>query len=283
MANVIACIDGSAATPSVCDYAAWSSRRMDAPLVLLHVLDDDAYPVENNLSGSIGLGSREALLVELAALDAKRNKIALEQGRIMLESALERVKADGIADAERRQRHGDLTETLAELQHETRLLVMGKEGEHADSLGEHIGSHIESAVRTVHRPVLVVTPEYKAPERIMIAFDGGETTRKCVEMVAASPLFKGIPCHLVMVGMDNPESQQQLGWARGALEAVGFDVVTHVQSGDVESVLCGYLSDNGIDLMIMGAYGHSRIRQFFVGSTTANIVRHAKVPVLLLR
>ena len=38
MSNVIACIDGSRITLAVCDYAAWASRRLDAPLGFLHVL-----------------------------------------------------------------------------------------------------------------------------------------------------------------------------------------------------------------------------------------------------
>ena len=284
MTNVIACIDGSAASPAVCDYAAWSSRQMDAPLVLLHVLDKSAFPSgKRNLSGNLTFGNRESLLNELAELDAQRNKIALEQGRLMLEEAYDRVKAAGIAEADRRQRHGDLLETLVELQEETRLLVLGKEGEHADSLGEHIGSNVESVVRTVRRPVLVTTTEYTEPRRIMIAFDGGHTTRKCVEMVAGSPLFKGLPVHVVMVGDDKPENRAQLDWARETLQAAGFEAPARIQAGDVETVLCNYRKEHAIDLIVMGAYGHSRIRQFLVGSTTANVVRHAHVPVLLLR
>ena len=284
MTNVIACIDGSPASPAVCDYAAWSSLRMQAPLVLLHVLDKGEFPSDTrNLSGNIGFGARESLLNELSELDAKRNKLALEQGRLMLEEAFERVKAVGIADADRRQRHGNLLETLIDLQDETRLLVMGKQGEHTDSLGEQIGSHIESVVRTVHRPVLVTTAEYTEPKKIMIAFDGSATTKKCVEMVAASPLFKGLPCHLVMVGAQTGDHQAQLDAAREQLEAAGFDTVASIHAGEVEHVLCSYRKEHHIDLIVMGAYGHSRIRQFLVGSTTANVVRHANVPVLLLR
>ncbi|MDX5333289.1 MAG: universal stress protein [Gammaproteobacteria bacterium] len=284
MTNVIACIDGSTASPAVCDYAAWSSRQMEAPLVLLHVLDKSEFPSgKRNLSGNLTFGNRESLLNELAELDAQRNKLALEQGRLMLEDAYDRVKAAGVAEADRRQRHGDLLETLVELQEETRLLVLGKEGEHTDSLGEHIGSNVESVVRTVQRPVLVTTTEYTEPRRIMIAFDGGDTTRKCVEMVAGSPLFKGLPVHIVMVGDEKPENQAQLDWARQTLEAAGFEALASIQAGDVETVLCNYRKEHAIDLIVMGAYGHSRIRQFFVGSTTANVVRHAHVPVLLLR
>ncbi|MAT64134.1 MAG: hypothetical protein CMN57_00620 [Gammaproteobacteria bacterium] len=54
-------------------------------------------------------------------------------------------------------------------------------------------------------------------------------------------------------------------------------------SGEVERVLCDYRSANDIDLLVMGAYGHSVIRRFLVGSTTTSVMRNASVPVLLLR
>ncbi|EKA31455.1 universal stress protein, partial [Pseudomonas aeruginosa] len=93
MTYVTACIDGSASAPAVCDYAAWASQRLDAPLTFLHVLDQRQYPMSANLSGNIGLGSREHLLDELAALDEQRNKLALEQGLVMLAAAKERAIA----------------------------------------------------------------------------------------------------------------------------------------------------------------------------------------------
>jgi nucleotide-binding universal stress UspA family protein len=283
MSNVIACIDGSSAAPAVCDYAAWASLRMAAPLTFLHVLDKSEYPTRSNLSGNIGLGSREALLEELAALDEQRGKLALEQGRLMLEAARERAIVDGVADPAALQRHGTLVDTLAEMEESIRLLVMGKQGEHGDGLGDHVGSHIESVVRTMHRPILVTPPEFKAPERVMVAFDGSETTRKGVEMVAGSPLFRGLPCHLVMVGADNAKNRNQLAWATHTLEAAEFEAPTAIIDGDVETALCGYRKEHDIDLLIMGAYGHSRIRRFLVGSTTTSVVRNANVPVLLLR
>ena len=208
MSNVMACIDGSSAAPAVCDYAAWASRRLQAPLVFLHVLDKSEYPVQPNLSGNIGLGSREALLQELAELDERRAKLALEQGRLMLEAAQQRAIAGGVDNATTRQRHGGLTDTLAELEADIRLLVIGRQGEEGDTLGEHIGSHLENVVRTLHRPTLVTLPSFKAPQRVMLAFDGSATTRKGVEMVAASPLFKGLPCHRVRVGAVNSDGRE---------------------------------------------------------------------------
>ena len=84
------------------------------------MLDKSEYPVQTDMSGNIGLGSREALLEELAALDEKRGKLALEQGRLMLEAALQRAIQDGVADAATLQRHGGLVETLVEMEPDIR-------------------------------------------------------------------------------------------------------------------------------------------------------------------
>lgn len=283
MSKVIACIDASRIAPAVCDYAAWASLRLEAPLELLHVLPRTGQTTAADLSGSIGLGSQEYLLQELADLDEKRGRLALEQGRYLLDAARARVLAAGMGTPTTRQRHGDLVDTLRDLESEIRLLVMGREGEDGERLGEHIGSHLENTVRTLHLPILVVPANYTAPQRILIAFDGSATTRKAIEMVAASPLFRGLPVHVVMVGADKADTREQLDWAQGKLKNGGFEATVRVLPGAVEEVLCAYRTEQAIDLIVMGAYGHSRIREFLVGSTTAKLIRLSKIPLLLLR
>lgn len=283
MNNVMACIDGSPQAAAVCDCAAWASRQLDAPLTLLHVLDQQQYPATGNLSGIIGLGSREYLLEELAALDEKRSKLALEEGRMMLDSAKQRVVTAGVMQPDVRQRHGDLVESLRELESDTRLLVIGKQGEDSGTDLQLIGSQLESVIRTLHRPILVTPASFSVPNSVMLAFDGSATTRKGVEMLASSPLFKGIPIHLVMVGEDTGDSRALLESARDALTAAGFEVHIAIRAGEVEPTLHAYQAEYGIGLLVMGAYGHSRIRQFLVGSTTTSMIRSTTTPLLLLR
>lgn len=283
MTQVIACIDGSRITLAVCDYAAWASRRLEAPLDFLHVLGRWEYPIPADLSGNIGLGSSDALLQELTELDEKRSRVALEQGRLMLDAAKARAEAGGVLHPTSRQRHGELVDTLIDFEHEIRLLVMGRQGELGDSAGRHIGSQLENVVRTLHRPILVIPSDYTEPQRILIAYDGSATTRKAVEMVAASPLFRGLPCHVVTVGEDRADSRESLDWARTHLQTAGFDVRAEILPGEVEAVLCAYRAEHAIDLIVMGAYGHSRIREFLVGSTTTRLIRQSRVPLLLLR
>jgi len=283
MTHVMACIDGSPQAAAVCDCSAWASKRLDAPLTLLHVLDRQQYPVSGDLSGIIGLGSREFLLQELATLDEKRAKLALEEGRMMLDSARQRAISAGVAQPECRQRHGDLVESLRDLQDETRLLVIGRQGEDSGDAIQHIGSQLENVIRTMQRPILVAPNDFSAPQSVMLAFDGSATSRKGVEMLAGSPLFKGMPIHLVMVAADTADNRAQLENARGVLTAAGFNVEIAIRAGEVEPTLHAYQAEHGIDLLVMGAYGHSRIRQFFVGSTTTNMIRTTSTPLLLLR
>ncbi|WP_417660846.1 universal stress protein [Pseudomonas sp.] len=283
MTHVMACIDNSQSSLAVCDYAAWASQQLAAPLTLLHVLDEEKYPATADLSGNIGLGSREHLLEELATLDAKRARLALEQGQHMLENAKERTLNFGAVSPQLKQRHGHLVESLSELQDDIRLLVIGKVGEDSARDACTLGRQIEAVVRTIHRPILITANSYKKPETVMLAFDGSPTAQKTVQMLAASPICQGLPIHLVMVATDSADNRDVLGKAADVLLSAGFDVKTQIRSGDVEAVLHGYQAEQGIDLLVMGAYGHSRIRQFLVGSTTTTMLRTATIAVLLLR
>lgn len=283
MTQVLACIDGSLSSPAVCDYAAWASLRLGAPLTLLHVLDHKRYPPRSDLSGNIALGSREQLLQELAELDERRSKLGLEQGRLALEAARERAQRDGVANPQLRQRHGDLVDSLRELENDIRLLVIGRQGETSDAISQLVGSQLESVIRTLHRPILVSPGQFRAPRSLMLAYDGSATCDKGVELLAASPLFQGLPIHVVMVGADSDAARAQLQQAERRLVAGGHQVQLAIRAGEVEPSLHDYQTEQDIDLLVMGAYGHSRIRQYLVGSTTSHMLQTSVSPLLLLR
>jgi len=283
MTQIMACIDGSQSTRTVCDYAAWASQRLSAPLTLLHVLDERQYPRQTDLSGAIGLGSREHLLDELAQLDQQRHTLAMEQGRLMLDAARERVEAAGVASAQLRQRHGALVDCLHELAADIRLLVIGRQGKTSDSLSQLLGSHLENVIRTLHRPILVSCGEFKAPQSYMLAYDGSATARKSLEMIATSPLLKGLPCHLLMVGAESSDAWEQLKAAERVIKDSASEVHLAIRAGEVEPTLHAYQLEQGIDLLAMGAYGHSRIRQFLLGSTTSALLRTSNSALLILR
>jgi len=118
----------------------------------------------------------------------------------------------------------------------------------------------------------------------MITYSSNEIIGKALDMVAQSPLLKGLECHVVMVASSNkPEHHQRLDAACRKLEQAGFTVERSLLSGEVIETLHDYQDSHAIDLMVMGAYGHSKIRQFFVGSNTTKMIGSSKIPLLLLR
>jgi len=281
--QTIACIDGSELSTAVCDTAAWASLKMKTPLVLLHSLEKTLNPDTDNLSGSIGLGSREQLLSELTELDEQRSQLALKHGRAMLEAAKERAIEDGVEDIQLRQRHGDVLESLLDLEDEARLIVIGRSGEGHLPDVHIIGSHAESAARSLHQPLLISVGDFTPPEHFMIAFDGRSTAEKALAKIASSPLLKGISCSVVMVGADTAEQRQKLTAAEDILRKEGFSVSGSILQGDIYTSLKTYQEQHNIGLIAMGAYSHSKTREFFVGSTTTRMISGSDAPLLIIR
>ncbi|GAB3477740.1 universal stress protein [Marinomonas epiphytica] len=283
MKKVMACIDGSALSEYITHASTWASKRLQAPLTLLHSLEKTPPRSQEDLSGSIGFGCREHLLSELIELDEKRAKLALEHGKLILENAEAFAKQDGAQAIEKLQRHGDLVETLIDYEEETRLIVLGRLGSHHPMSAHTIGSHIERAARGLHRPILITTGKFTPPSNFMIAYDGREAANNAIRKIAQSPLLTGLKCHLVMAAENTPERQQQLQTAQQLLENEGFQVVSSIQPGAIYSALTHYRDQNNIELMAMGAYAHSKVRQFFVGSNTNKMIIESTIPLLILR
>ncbi|WP_069047728.1 universal stress protein [Hydrogenophaga sp. RAC07] len=182
-----------------------------------------------------------------------------------------------------RQRHGELETTLAELQGDVRLFVLGRRGASAQASQRDLGRNLEWVVRSVNKPVLAVPDEFREPSRVLYAFDGSSVTRQGIKMIAGSPLLRGLPVHLLLAGKPQIQGPKQIEEARKVLEAAGFQVSTEVHLGEPETVISEAVKSQQCDLLVMGAYSHSPWRSLFVGSKTTDLLRSAAVPTLLLR
>jgi nucleotide-binding universal stress UspA family protein len=281
--KIIALVDGSIYSESVCHHAAWIAQRTSAPVELIHVLGRREAPERPDLSGAIRLGARTKLMEELAELDAQRAKLVGHRGRAILEDARAIVDRDGVTDITTRLRHGDIVEAIGEIEGDARVIVIGKRGEAADFAKGHVGSNLERIVRAAHRPVLVAARAFKAIERVLVAYDGGRSAMKAVDHIARSPLFAGLAVTVVTVGTETPETRKGLADAAALLKAAGIDAETRAVPGQPETELGKLVEEEGFGMVVMGAYGHSRIRTLVIGSTTTEMIRSCKVPVLLMR
>jgi len=280
--KIIALADGSAYAASVCDHAAWVSGRTGAAVELLHVLGRrEGGP--QDLSGAIRLGARTALLEDLAALDAARAKLVARRGHAILEDAQAILTRDGVTDVTQRLRHGDLVEAVAEVEASASMILLGKRGQAADFAKGHLGSNLERIVRASHKPVLVASRAFKPVAKVLIAFDGGGSASKAVDHVARNPLYAGLAVQIVTVGPESADAAKALATARATLQSAGLMAEARIIGGQPETALGAMIDTEGFDLVVMGAYGHSRIRSLVIGSTTTELIRACKVPVVQVR
>lgn len=281
--KIIALIDGSVYAASVCDHAAWIARRTGAPVELIHVLGRrDVSDIQDH-SGTIALGARTSLLEQLAELDAQRAKLISHRGRAILEDAQALLEKAGVTEITTRLRHGDIVEAVADVEGEARVIVIGKRGEAADFAKGHLGSNLERIVRASHKPVFVASRAFKPVRQVLVAYDGGASAMKAIDHIARSPLFQGLGVHVVTVGTATPEVTRGLADAGAMLQVAGIEAETSVLPGQPESVLAKLVEEGRFDMLVMGAYGHSRIRSLIIGSTTTAMIRACKVPVVLMR
>lgn len=281
--KIIALVDGSIYSASVCEHAAWISNRTGASVELIHVLGRREAAERQDLSGSIRLGARSALLEQLAELDAQRSKLVARCGRAILEDAHAILEKAGVTTITTRLRHGDIVETVTEVEADARVIVIGKRGEATDFAKGHLGSNLERIVRTVHKPIFVASCAFRPIEKVLVAFDRGSSVMKAVEHIARSPLFTKLDIHIVAVGSETPETRKALNVTQAFLKSARYDAGLRIIAGRPEEVLSKLVESEGFDMVVMGAYGHSRIRSLIIGSTTTEMVRSCKVPIVLMR
>ncbi|WOI56298.1 universal stress protein [Palleronia sp. LCG004] len=281
--KIIALVDGSTYSKSVCDHAAWIAGRGDTPVEILHVLGRrESGGSGSDLSGAIALGARSSLLEQLSGLDEQRAKLSVHRGRAILEDAKAILEEAGVHATEH-LRHGDLIEAIADKQDDAEMILIGKRGEAADFAKEHLGSNLERVMRAIEKPLFVVSRAFRPIERILVAYDGSASAMRAIEYLSRSPITKGLSVRIVTVGHSDDQTRKRLADARSKLERAGMQVDTDIVSGQPETAIGTVVEEDRFDLLVLGASGHSRLRALFVGSTSLELIRTCKVPILLLR
>ncbi|WP_324263028.1 universal stress protein [Altererythrobacter sp. H2] len=287
MEHVLAAIDASAYAASVCGYAGWAARRLSLPVELLHVVQrQDPVTARRDLSGAIGLGVKSDLMEELVRLSEESSRTEIEKGRVLLAAGEQMLREAGIAEIRPLHRHGGVVETILEREDNARVVVMGKRRVGHEFASDHIGSMIERVVRASAKPVLVASRRYAQPQHVVFAYDASPAADRALERLANSPLFSGLPVTIVMAEAEGEAKREakraQLARAEAAF-AADHPVTVLLERGKADQVIPAVVAATEDALLLMGAYGHSPIRRLIVGSTTTEMVRTVKAPVLMVR
>lgn len=279
MNKVLVCLDGSELSKAVCDYGIDIAKKLNLPLVLLNVIEHSHISKKINLSGNIGLGSKDDLLEELANEEMNESKHLIAKGKSVLKQMQEYVKSQNFTNYTTLQKHGTLYETLDELSGDLRIAIIGLKGESSSN----IGSHIEELLRTLNIPILLVNKEFTPIDSILMAYDGSEYANKAIKIAKQNPIFPKVIRYIANVNKDTNISEKLLNEAKQLFANANIDVETASLNGDSVEALLTFQKVNNIDIIAMGAYSHNRFRSAIFGSFTTKMLLNSKVPLLLFR
>jgi nucleotide-binding universal stress UspA family protein len=146
---------------------------------------------------------------------------------------------------------------------------------------------VEAALFESGRPVIVVPYIQREPlklEHVMVCWDASRNAARAI--ADAMPLLtRAKRVDVVIVANEGVKSDEVPGADIGQhLARHGLDVeVKRIVSGgvDVANTLLSYAADSSTDFIVMGGYGHSRLREFILGGATRGILSSMTVPALM--
>ena len=275
LCEILVHLDQSPRAEARLDIAASLARQHGAHLTALQVIDV-AIPVMAMADG----GGGGAVIAELME---QMRQSALAAG-VKLKAAFEAALAREGIMGEWRQVEGATPEILALHGRYADLLVLGQDDPESDSAGL-----LEAVLFDSGRPVLAIpfAGDFKSiGKRVLVGWNASrEATRAlhdALPLIAkaenttvflANPK-RGLGAHGEEPGADIARHLARHGLRVEVAKAVAEDVAD-------SALLLNHASDMGADLLVMGAYGHSRLREFILGGVTRSLLREMTIPVLL--
>ncbi len=275
--TILVGVDGSEHARTARQYGFWLGEQLDATVIGLHVVDIVSIEGSffHDISGSLGF---EPYL----DFSSKMREVLYERGKTLLqefsdEAAQRRVRADTVLSM------GVIANEIAERARTADLVVIGHRGVNEKFSTGLLGSTAESVTRKCPKPVFVSTLEFRPVTRPLLAYDGSQRAAAAMHAAAEFCVSLGLPLTVLTVSKDAESGDKVAADARKYLASYKLNSTCEVQTGHAPEQIVACIKERGFDLLFIGAYGHSRILEMVLGSTTEYVLRNAPCPVFLNR
>lgn len=275
--SLLLSVDGSIYTESAVRTAIYLAQAFKARLRVLSVIDVRTF----EWAMSVGADAFVPIIPTAVYLEETK-KLQQRKAEAVLQKSDELLRDTGL-HYELLLEAGSPTEVICEHLRMVDLSIMGARGEFAIWKSKNIGATLDSVSRQAPKPILIVSRTFRPIHRILAAYDGSATANRALSLAAyfASKLEQSVT--VVTIASRQQEAAHALDEAAQYLENCGIPCDGVFVPGVPEQKICDYAHENNFDLIVMGAYGHSRIREAILGSTTQSVMRKAQIPVLLAK
>lgn len=277
--TILLCCDGSVYSNTAQHAAIWLGKTLQARLRALSVVDSRMLegPWLADLSGILGAQPFQALLPQMRELYEKK-------ATSIVEDATAAARREGVS-CDPEVRTGRLVEEILQAERDAELVVLGQRGEGHEHTGEWLGSNVERVVRKSIKPCLVTSGAFRPIRTILAAYDGSEHANHA--LYTALELTRSLKAALLLLTVEGSDDEEAKSWAlKEAVEIAskqGVQASPMALHGSPEEKILEIADSKQCDLIVLGAYGHSRLREFVLGSVTSHVIRKSSVPVLLTR
>jgi nucleotide-binding universal stress UspA family protein len=276
--TILVGLDGSETAAAATSYALWLAKRFGAEVVGLHVVD--VVSIEgsflHDISGSLGF---EPYL----DFSSKMREALEERGKGLLDAFRERAEHEGVS-SQTVLATGVVANELVERARTADLVVIGQRGVDERFSTGLLGGTAESVSRKCPKPVFIAPREFRECQNPLLAYDGSVRAAAAMKVAAEFCSMLSLPLTVLTVSRDPEHGRKTLAEAQDYLRPYGLDVHAELQpAGSVPERIAELLRERGHDLLFIGAYGHSRVIEMVLGSTTEYVLRNAPCPVFLNR
>ena len=238
-------LDGSPSADAALEQAVVLGRRFGATLVLGHV--------------------------------AERPQ-AMPEGAVMLGRAAERVR-DADLQADVVLREGDPDTELAALAKEADAVLVGRRGH--STQGAELGATLAALIKIAERTVIVCGGRPSPMSACAIAFDGGATARRALDLAARFAAILQSTIHIIYATTDHAAGVQVVGEAEAVLSLQGVAFVTHIEPGTPGEVVARVVERTKCDALFAGAHVTRGRTSKVTVSHAEQILRHTDIPVVV--
>ena len=275
--NILIPLDGSDHSKAALDYGLWMTEKFKGTLFGQHVIDTVSIEgtFYHDISGSLGF---EPYL----DFSTKMREVLEERGKSILEKFSERCKQRGVPYATFLDM-GIIPNEICERSKVADLVVLGHRGINEEFSTGLLGGTAESVTRRCPRPVFISNRKFKEIERPLLAYDGSQRASSAMESAAEFCTQLKLPLTVLNVPKDEKMGEKVLQEARAYLSSYGIEARYEQARGYPEQKIVDYLVNFNYDLLFIGAYGHRRIIEMVLGSTTEYVLRKSPCPVFLNR
>lgn len=270
--SILMATDGSEAAMSAENYGVSLAARLSARLSCLAIVEER---VTRGLRAD-GLGIEAPNTAPIEAFLEGRAEAATRR-------VVERGRAQGIEVLGETAR-GVADDIIVDRGKHNDLIVIGRDGEHARARTELIGSTADGVLRKTAKPVIVVPIGASLSGPVLLAFDGSPGSKLAARIAVdvAGRLSEAI--HVFVDSKDKGRSAARFDEVRRLLGNPTVPVREAASTlGRPDAKIVDAAREAGAGLVVMGAYGRSRIHEYFLGSNSAAVVRTSPVAVLLAR